>query len=259
MNRNLFWITLGGSSLNNRLKIGLIGYGRMGKMVEQAAHTRGHTIAAIVDRHHPSNTSVEQALPQCDLIIDFSSPQDLHRTIDLCCHHQKSLVIGTTGWSDQPSCKTKAQKAEIGILYSPNFSIGMLLFKQLVAKAAKLYGNTEGYDIGGYEIHHAQKADSPSGTAKALTAAILQEWPQKDHVLYTTPEGKIPEKALHFPSLRLGFDPGTHQIRIDSPQDTILLTHHAKGREGFALGAVIAAEWLQGRVGYYTMEDLLPC
>jgi 4-hydroxy-tetrahydrodipicolinate reductase len=245
--------------LHNRLKIGLIGYGRMGKMVEQIALTRGHAISAIVDRHHPSQLSIVDAIPRCDLLIDFSSPEDLHRTIDLCCTHQKSLVIGTTGWSDQASFKTKAQKAEIGILYSPNFSIGMLLFKKLVSQAAKLYGHVEGYDVGGFEIHHSQKADSPSGTAKALAAAVLQEWPQKDHALYTTPEGKIPEKALHFPSLRLGFDPGTHQIRIDSPQDSITLTHHAKGREGFALGAVIAAEWLQGRVGFYTMEDLLQC
>lgn len=176
-------------------------------MVEQAALTRGHEICAIVDRHHPAQLSIERAIPQCDLLIDFSSPEDLHQTIDLCCTHQKSLVIGTTGWSDQAACKAKAQKAEIGILFSPNFSIGMLLFKKLVSQAAKLYGHVEGYDVGGFEIHHAQKADSPSGTAKALTAAVLQEWPQKKHVLYTTPEGKIPENTLHFPSLRLGFDP----------------------------------------------------
>lgn len=236
------------------LKIGLIGYGKMGRLIETIALKRGHDVAAIIS---PSNSTLQDCLEKADLFIDFSEPHSVLKHAEAVSKSQKPLVIGTTGWGSIDSIKALAEKHQTGILFSPNFSIGMLLFKKLVKEAAKLFSPYEQYDIGGFEIHHNLKADAPSGTAIALADSMIQEWPRKNKVKYSQPEGKIDPKALHFPSLRLGSNPGMHEVLIDSPEDVITLTHSAKNREGFALGAVLAAEWLNGRKGYFTMEDLL--
>lgn len=249
----------GAVSSQASLKIGLIGYGKMGKMVEKEAKLRGHVIAALVDHHTVPSLSLKEAIDKSDILIDFSSAESVPETIHACAKAKKNLVIGTTGWGSQDQAMKIAKDSGIGVLFSPNFSIGMLLFIRLVSDAARLYSKVDGYDIGGFETHHSKKADSPSGTAKAIAAEIIRSWPQKTEILYDVPEGIVPPQALHFGSLRMGFCPGMHQVTIDSPQDTITLTHSAKGREGFALGAVLAAEWLYGKTGYFTMEDLLEC
>lgn len=244
----------GGTLPRKNLKIGLIGYGKMGRLVEAVAVKRGHDVSAIVS---PGNSTLQQVLDKADLFIDFSEPLSVLKNAETISQSKKPLVVGTTGWGSIDSMRALAEKYHTGILFSPNFSIGMLLFKKLVKEAAHLFSPYEQYDIGGFEIHHNLKADAPSGTAMALTDSILKEWPRKKEVLYGQPEGKIDPHTLHFPSLRLGSNPGTHEVQIDSPEDVITLTHSAKNREGFALGAVLAAEWLNGKKGYYTMEDLL--
>lgn len=226
----------------------------MGRLVESIAAKRGHQIAAIAS---PSKNSLEECVDRADLFIDFSEPSSVLKNVETVAKKQKTLVIGTTGWDQIEKVKQMASHYQTGILFSPNFSIGMLLFKKLVKEASRLFNSYEQYDIGGFEIHHNQKADSPSGTARALTESILQEWPRKKEAQFTTPEEKILPDVLHFASLRVGSNPGMHEIIIDSPEDTITLQHAAKNREGFALGAVLAAEWLNGRKGFYTMEDLL--
>ncbi len=229
----------------------------MGRLVDQEAKKRGHEIEGVCDRHAAHAISLAELAKRSDILIDFSSSDNVHHSIQEAAKAQKNIVIGTTGWNHQDQARKIAKEAGIGILFSPNFSIGVLLFKKLVREAAKLFHNVDGYDIAGFEIHHSKKQDAPSGTAKALADSIVIEWPSKTEILYDTPEGQIKPHQLHFTSLRIGSCPGTHEIIIDSPCDTITLRHEAKNREGFALGAVIAAEQLFGKQGYFTMEDLL--
>ncbi|MFV0339054.1 MAG: 4-hydroxy-tetrahydrodipicolinate reductase [Parachlamydiaceae bacterium] len=236
------------------LKLGLIGYGKMGRLIEAIALKRGHEISAISSS---SKGPLKECLNKADILIDFSEPGSVLQHAEACAIAKKPLVIGTTGWDHLDAVKALADKHQTAILFSPNFSIGMLLFKKLVKEAARLFSPYEQYDIGGFEIHHNLKADAPSGTAIALTDAILSEWPRKKEAQFSLPEDKISPEMLHFTSLRVGSNPGTHEVVIDSPEDCITLTHAAKSREGFALGAVVAAEWIDGKKGYFTMEDLL--
>lgn len=226
----------------------------MGRLIEAVALKRGHDITAIASPH---KKPLSECLEKADLFIDFSEPNAVLKNAEAVSQSKKPLVIGTTGWDHIEAVKQLAQTHQTGILFSPNFSIGMLLFKKLVKEAAKLFSPYDQYDIGGFEIHHALKADAPSGTSIALADSILQEWPRKKETQFTLPEGKIDPQKLHFTSLRLGSNPGMHEVIIDSPEDVVTLTHSAKNREGFALGAVLAAEWLNDRKGYFTMEDLL--
>lgn len=226
----------------------------MGSAVEKIAVARGHEIAAITDQTQPIHKS---SMLACDLCIDFSTADAVLPHVKLAAENQKSIVVGTTGWERSSEEVFRiVEQHQIGLLHAPNFSIGVWLFTKLISEASRLFSQIEGYDIAGSEIHHKGKADSPSGTAKALACAILKEWKSKRSALYEVSDGQIAPDQLHFSSLRVGHIPGTHTITIDSPQDTVTLTHTAKGREGFALGAVLAAEWLNGRKGCFTMEDM---
>lgn len=207
-----------------KLKIALLGYGRMGKLVEQKALEKGYAIAS---------------LDEADIAIDFSHPDAVFEHCSTALSMKKPLLIGTTGWDAQMPKVQELMEAHRGkILYSPNFSLGLLLFSQLVKQAAKLVQNLP-YKTQGIEIHHDTKIDAPSGTAKKLAS-------------YFSP-------PLLFTSIRLGNQPGTHTILMDSPNDTITLTHEARSREGFAEGALTAALWLleQPTTGWYTLDDLV--
>lgn len=199
------------------MKIAILGKGKMGKEVERLAFAGGHMIVPMAE---------------CSVCIDFS-----HR--DAVCDHvrqaaalNKNIVIGTTDWEDKKDEVFSLSK-DIGLFYSPNFSLGVFFFSQIVKEAAKLLS---GYDAAGLEVHHREKVDRPSGTAKALAGLF--------------PEG------FAFESMRVGHNPGMHSITFDSLCDTVTLTHQAKNREGFALGSIRAAEWLEGKKGVFTMEDL---
>lgn len=234
------------------MQLGLIGYGKMGKMVEKLAKQRGHEISAILTSKTPADLSLS------DLWIDFSNAESVIKNIHLAGESRKNLVIGTTGWNDRiAEAKKLADKYQIGILFAPNFSIGVFLFTQLVARAAQLFSPIEGFDIAGCEWHHNQKADAPSGTGKSIAETILANWKGKKHLCLDRPEGKIAPDTLHFASVRVGNIPGIHEVYIDSPDDSIKLTHSAKGREAFAQGAILGAEWLIGKKGFFTMEDFV--
>lgn len=210
------------------LKIALFGYGKMGKMVEQLAPTRGHTIDSI-------STFPVIISQSSDVIIDFSAADAVLEHVIQAGKAKKNIVIGTTGWEKHLNeVKELVSKYQIGALYAPNFSIGVHLFLKLVKEAGHLFAN---YSAAGLEIHHSEKKDAPSGTALALSEVL--------------------EKKPEFASIRLGNIPGTHTLYFDSIEDTITLTHTAKGREGFALGAIIAAEWLKTKKGFFTLEDIL--
>lgn len=222
------------------MKIALIGYGKMGKLVEEMTLKNGHEILLQVSR---DSFSAED-LRSIDVGIDFSHPTGILERIKMFADAQKPLVIGTTGWDHQiTDAKEVIEKSKVGCLYAPNFSIGVQAFMQLVGFAAQLINPFVEYDVGGVEWHHQQKLDSPSGTAKALTKQIAIHMPRS--------------QPFEFASVRCGHIPGTHTIEFDSPCDTITISHQARNREGFALGALQAAEWILDKKGFYTMEDLI--
>jgi 4-hydroxy-tetrahydrodipicolinate reductase len=229
------------------MKIALLGYGKMGRMVEEAALKRGHIISA---------KSIAEITPDADICIDFSHPDAVMNNVKCAASIKKNIVIGTTGWDHIFQQVVDAvQQHQIGMLHSPNFSIGVYLFHLIVEQAAALVNQNDLYDVSGLEVHHSQKQDSPSGTALSL-AKLLMSRIQRKTSLITQLNGPIQPHELHFPSVRCGYHPGTHTITFDSPADTITLSHSARNREGFALGAVMAAEWVQGKKGIYTFKDI---
>jgi len=245
------------------MKIALIGYGKMGKMIEQIARTQGHTIVAIVDPFASDalSKSIEDAnLDSADAAIEFTQPATAVENIIALAKRKIPAVTGTTGWHERMGEVKKAvESAGSSLLWASNFSIGVNLFYRIAWYASELFNNFPEYDIGGFEAHHNKKLDSPSGTAKVLAEGVVSRIDRKKKIVWETVNRKIEEDELHFPSRRMGSVPGTHSLFFDSPADTIEITHTARGREGFATGAIRAAEWLSAekRRGVFTIDDML--
>jgi 4-hydroxy-tetrahydrodipicolinate reductase len=223
------------------MKIALLGYGKMGVLIEKLANDQGHPIVA---RFSQSQQKMED-LNQADIAIDFSHPSAVLDHVKLCCHVKKPLVIGTTGWEKElAEVKSLVNAASIGCLAASNFSIGVHLFQAIVREAAALFASQPLYDVAAIEYHHNQKVDRPSGTALLLIEEIKRQMP------YCS-------SSFQFESVRCGQIPGTHEIIFDSAADTITLTHQARNREGFAQGALLAAAWLLPKQGYFILDDFL--
>ncbi len=226
------------------MKIALLGYGKMGRLTEQVALSKGHQISLRFSPRDENLKDYLQELAKCDLAIDFSYARGVLNHLQLCLSQRKPLVIGTTGWEEQlQTAQHLVNEAQGSCLYAPNFSIGVFLFQQIVEYAASLFQLFSNYDVSGIEYHHQQKLDSPSGTAKLLAKRLSEKMPR-----------------LHdfaFSSVRCGHIPGTHTLLFDSLGDTVTLTHQARNREDFASGAVMAAEWLLKRKGFFTLEDMM--
>lgn len=242
------------------MNIALIGYGRMGREVERVAQERG---IKIVRRFDVAGTGdaveiTRETLKGVDVCIDFSSPESVVETITEIASLGKNLVVGTTGWYDRlDEVRQIVKKHGIGLLYASNFSLGVNIFMKIVMDSARLFQHHPAYDVAVSEVHHRGKSDAPSGTALSLGSVILKEFKRKSELLPETSHGKIKPSQLHVTSTRLGSVTGKHTVLFDSEADTIELTHTAKNRTGFALGAVVAAEWLKGKKGVYTMRDVL--
>ncbi|MDR1869093.1 MAG: 4-hydroxy-tetrahydrodipicolinate reductase [Treponema sp.] len=250
------------------MKIAIIGYGKMGKMIEQIARAQGHAIAAIVDPFADdapaeiavSKTVAEAALDSADAAIEFTQPSTAATNIIALAERKIPTVVGTTGWHERMGEVSKAVEASGGsLLWASNFSIGVNLFYRIAWYAAELANNFPEYDVGGFEAHHNKKIDSPSGTAKILAEGALSRIDRKKKIVWETMNRKPEADELHFPSLRMGSVPGIHSLFFDSPADTIEITHTARSREGFASGAIRAAQWLSAekRRGIFTIDDML--
>jgi len=242
------------------MNIALIGYGKMGKEVEQAARSRGLTVAKTFDIHNNTGSLglTPEALQGVDVCIEFSTPGAVMENIAAVAQCGKNLVVGTTGWYDRlETVKKLVKEKKIGFLYAPNFSLGLNIFTQIVAHAAHMMDRYTQYDAAVTESHHRGKADSPSGTALSLASCVLQGMKRKTEILTETSHGQIKPHQLHVTSSRIGSVPGTHAVLFDSDADAIELVHTARNRSGFALGAVVAAEWLKGKKGFYTMRDVI--
>lgn len=208
------------------MKLALIGYGKMGKRIEALASERGHEVVARIT----SGKWDLEGIKEADVCIEFTKPEAALENIRRLIELKKPVVVGTTGWYDKvDEVKTLVEAHDGALIYSPNFSKGVALFLDLVAKAA---GFLPEYDVAGIEIHHNQKKDIPSGTALAMV--------------------KRAGRSIPISSVRCGTIPGTHTVLFDSPCDTITITHEAKNRDGFALGAIEAAAWLRDKKGFFS-------
>ena len=231
------------------MKIALLGYGRMGQAIEKFAIQRAHQIVFTLDKD-----SAQGDLSKADVAINFSVPQSAVANIKSALEKQIPVVSGTTGWLDdyeEVAAFCKAQNT--GFLYASNFSIGVNLFFKINTLVAKLMkSHQEDYQPSLEEIHHIHKLDAPSGTALSLADSVLNESSFKEWEL----DGNSKTK-LNIHSKREGEVPGTHTVKYTSSIDEISLKHEAFGRDGFALGAIIAAEWLMGKKGVFGMKDVL--
>lgn len=223
------------------MNIALFGYGAMGKEIERVAIVLGHTIEHRFDISSPVPTTGWSA----DCAIDFSHASAVFDVAQTCIDNHVPLVIGTTGWNQhKENLSTLIAQSGIRAVYGSNFSVGMQLFLRIVQRASQLLNSTSEYDVFLHELHHHRKKDSPSGTALSIAECVLHEIERKQTIFTETSHDMIEPSALHVTSTRGGEIAGTHTVYADSIADTIELTHRAKNRAGFALGAVKAGEWL---------------
>jgi 4-hydroxy-tetrahydrodipicolinate reductase len=236
------------------MRIVLIGYGKMGKEIERIAIDRGHQIVSKIDIENPDDL-ISLTNKEVDVAIEFSNPVSAFSNIMKCIEKQIPIVCGTTGWLEKKAEVEKAtQSFDSTFFYASNYSIGVNLFFKLNKQLAKLMQPHAGYDIYTNEIHHVEKKDSPSGTAITIAEGIMSQYPNKNKWVNNEIPG-ADEIAIW--SQRETTKPGTHTVKYISKVDQIEVTHEAFSREGFALGAVIAAEWILGKKGVLGMDDML--
>jgi 4-hydroxy-tetrahydrodipicolinate reductase len=231
------------------MKIALLGYGKMGKTIEQIAVQRGHTIVLTVDKEDH-----DYDITKADVAIDFSIPTVAFNNISNCINHKVPVISGTTGWlQDYDKAVTLCNEKHGAFIYASNFSLGVNIFFELNKTLARMMSNLKQYHVSLEEIHHTQKLDAPSGTAISLANGIIAE--HSGYEQWKLDESK--EKTIPIVAKRIEDVPGTHTITYKSEVDTITIEHVAHNRQGFALGAVIAAEWIAGKTGVFTMNDVL--
>jgi 4-hydroxy-tetrahydrodipicolinate reductase len=219
------------------MRILLVGYGKMGQLIEELAPAHDCEVAGRIDVD-----TADWTVP-ADVAVDFSTADALRANFARYVERQLPAVIGTTGWfSHEVELRQEAERAGIGVVAAANFSIGVNLFQLMVAEAARLTAPHTQFDAWVHEAHHAAKIDAPSGTALQLRDAMV---------------GAAYDRPIDMSSTRAGAIPGIHTIGFDGPSDTIELTHRARDRRGFAAGALLAARWVQGRRGWYSMADVL--
>lgn len=220
------------------MKIAIHGYGKMGRTIEKVATDLGHNVVCILD------VDRDEPLSDAEVVIDFSHASALDATLALACDNHLGLVIGTTGWNDRlGDVEQRVEQAGIGCVYASNFSPGANVVFSLAQRAGALVGHFPEYAAGMEERHHDQKKDAPSGTALRIAAAVK--------------EGSGGKLAPPIASSRVGSETGLHTLFFDSPDDLIEISHRARSRDGFARGAVMAAQLLRGRKGLFRFEELV--
>lgn len=235
------------------MKLALIGYGKMGKEIESIALERGHSIVFKVNSGN-KNFPVSD-LRDCDVAIEFTNPDSVIKNIEKCFLGNVPIVIGTTGWYQHFSeIKSLCEKGNHSMLYATNFSIGVNIFFELNKRLAKWMDEQKNYEVSVEEIHHTQKLDAPSGTGITIAEDIVKNISRKNK--WISGESKN-ETDLNIFSKRIDNIPGTHIVKYSSSIDDIEIKHVAHNRKGFALGAVLAAEWLKDKKGIFTINDVL--
>jgi 4-hydroxy-tetrahydrodipicolinate reductase len=242
------------------MKIVLLGYGKMGRMTEQFAVDRGHEVVMKIDAINLDELNTAN-LKNADVAIDFSTPDSVLNNIDACFEAGIPVVVGTTGWYDNlQEVKDKCESNNRSFLYASNFSVGVNIIFFINKVLAKIMNRYPQYEVQIEEIHHTQKLDAPSGTAITIAEGMIEELDRKNGwVNELSGQGKeeiIKPEQLLVQSYRIEDVPGTHTIIYSSEVDDIELKHTAHNRAGFAIGAVLAAEWLKDRTGFYSVKDM---
>ena len=260
------------------MKIALIGYGKMGHIIEEIAKSRGHEVVCAIDIQNQEDFDSE-AFRSADVAIEFTTPKTCLGNVRKCLDRGMAVVVGSTGWYDElPRVKEEVAKADGSLFWASNFSIGVNIFVAMQKFVARIMNRYPQYDVNLAETHHIHKLDSPSGTAITLAGAITDNldrkrtwketaaiWQHEDGSVDVARNAEVGttfaphrDDELEVTAFRRGEVPGIHTVTYDSDVDTITMTHSAKSRRGFALGAVVAAEWMaDGKKGVYSMEDLM--
>jgi len=227
------------------LGLAIVGYGKMGKLIEQLAPEHGFEVRARFDGNHNARAQAlsRETLRGVDVAVEFTTPHATPENIRRLAALGVNSVVGTTGWLEQlPGAREAVEQGKTGLVWAPNFSVGVNLFIQAVGQAAALFAKHAEFEAWGWEIHHAAKRDAPSGTLKKLAEEMRAAG-------YSRPVGLSANRA--------GAHPGTHEIGFDSAVDTITLRHTARSREGFARGALKAARWIAGKRGFFEFKEIL--
>jgi 4-hydroxy-tetrahydrodipicolinate reductase len=239
------------------MKYALVGYGRMGQAVERQARSRGHECTAVVDPATGNAKLDPERLGGARMAFEFTLPGEARGNLEVLFEAGVSVVCGTTGWRATDELRGRAERCGVGCLFAPNFALGVHLFFRVVEHAARVIGALGLHHPFVHEAHHRGKADAPSGTARRLASIVVEATPGLESVVEGHPPGRLAEGALQVVGTRAGSEPGTHRVGFDGEHDVITLEHRARGREGLALGAVLAAEWLEGRRGWFDFDDVL--
>lgn len=244
------------------MKIALLGYGKMGKIIEKIALSRKHEIVLTID-HETLHDLTPENLQKADVVIEFTTPASVLSNIEHCFNANVPVVIGTTGWYEKlPEVKQQCIDGNKSLLWASNFSVGVNVFFHVNKLLAKVMNRYPYYEVQVEEIHHTQKMDSPSGTAITIAEGIINNTDTKNewiNVLTTDDsddDANVAPNQLLIESLRIDSVPGTHTVIYDSEVDSIEFKHTAHNRNGFALGAVLAAEWLHDKKGFYSVEAM---
>lgn len=236
------------------MNIALIGYGKMGQAIASIAEQRGHCVPLIIDLHNRADLH-PQKLKEVDAAIEFTTPESAFENVMACMKAGLPVVVGTTGWLRHlPEVEAACLQTGAALLVSSNFSVGVNIFFEINKRLAALMAERTEYNVSLEEIHHTQKKDAPSGTAITLAEQILEKVKRKNK---WTNQQQLNESELSIISQRIDPAPGTHTVKYSSPIDDIEIRHTAHNRLGFATGAVLAAEFLAGKKGIYTMQDVL--
>lgn len=244
------------------MRYALVGYGRMGREIERVATERGHTCVAVVDPEAgatPAAADLDAARPRgAQVALEFTTPDAAEGNVVALLRAGIPVVCGTTGWNAAGArVRSALRGSRAGLIVAPNYSVGMHLFVRLTTEAGRAFGAAGLHDPYVVESHHRGKVDAPSGTALRLAAALLDADGRLRRIVEGNPKGRLADGALHVASVRAGHEPGTHTVGFDGEHDVVTLTHRARGRGGFALGAVLAAEWIRGRRGRHEFDEVV--
>jgi len=235
------------------MKISLIGNGKMGKEIIKLAQERGHTVMDVFDIHNKDQMTIEN-IRKADVIFEFTQPESAFKNISLCLDAGVPCISGTTGWIDKlPEVKLRCSTENKTFFYASNFSIGVNIFFKINSILAKMMNKYSDYEVNVCETHHIHKLDAPSGTAIQIANQIIENIDRKNS--WKLSEGN--SQDVKITAYREGEVPGIHTVKYDSDVDYIEITHSSKNRRGLATGAVLAAEFIKDKQGFYTMDDLL--
>ncbi|MSO14202.1 4-hydroxy-tetrahydrodipicolinate reductase [Candidatus Aquarickettsia rohweri] len=241
------------------MKIAIIGYGKMGQMIELEANKLSTPVSKIINNYTElSSTEFDKD----EVAIEFTEPSACLKNIEILSSKGVKIVCGTTGWDDNINeVKEIVKKHNTGFIYASNFSIGVNIFWKIIEETSSIINKFDHYDIMGHEIHHNKKKDSPSGTALTTAKIITNKIDRKKQIVTNRIDGEIKPNELHFSSSRCGSIIGKHEVIFDSPTDSIRISHDSKDRSSYAIGAINCAKWIKNKTGFYSiknyMEELL--